>query len=1122
MGTAWHRATADMHGSRMTDTKDWLARHGLSKYVDAFSRHEIEPGDLSELSDDDLVTIGLPLGPRRRFLKAMREENQGPAATQRASQVPNIVAERRQLTVMFIDLVGSTAISQKLDPEDLAEVLRLFKETCAAAVAAFDGHIASYYGDGIMVFFGFPHAHEDDPERAIHAGLRIIREIPEIRTHAHLEVRIGIATGLVVVGDLRGEKMFEDGTAMGETPNLAARLQSMADPGTMIVAPTTQELAGEAFEYVRRGTFQLKGFAKEVEAWQVTGTRQTVSRFLAADDARMSSLVGRTQEHETLQSKWRLACQGHGQVVSVSGEAGIGKSRLIEELRRKIPGPDHQQLRFQCSPFHDASALYPIIRQLENAAELRANDGADQKLEKISSILGDPSEGSLKLAATLLSVPFEDRLGPLDLTPEQIMKQTLEMLVNHMINSAQETPTLLLFEDAHWIDPTTKTLLDRLVNRIGDARLLMVMSYRTGFDPGWPQSHNLMHVALQQLDFVQVKEIVNDIAKGKTVPDEVYHLIAARSNGVPLFVEEVTKDLLESDLLTERADAYTLDRSTPSPPVPKTLHDALMARLDRLSSAKEVAQIGAVIGPQFSYPMIASVSRFNERALRSGLDSLVDAGIVIVSASEPEETFSYRHALIRDTAYNSLLKRERRTLHARVVEALNSSSLHDNFAEPEILAHHYTMADMPDEAIEQWYQAGQRAVERSAGIEAATQLGRAIALLKQQDDSVDRDRKETKIQTLRAGVLRSTAGIAADETGAVYARIRDLCNRLGETEQLFPVLNGLYAYHLVRGEYDLAKDVAAQLLELANLTEETHHTMIAHRAMGAVLLHIGHQDTAYDHLWQALHLYDPQQHSRLAYVYGTDHAAITSCFLSITVWLRGEPDRALEIQHQAVATAQELDHAHSLAQTLTYLCMLHLLRREPEQVYDVAARLEELATKHTFPFMKLTANVWRCWADAQITPGPETIRAMREASEAWWASGAGNYKPVFLTALAEASLTAGEPMAAQRLLDEAREQQVLTHEGWAQAETDRIQALVRSTDNTADDLFMDALKTAREQQARMFELRTAVDYVQTCGHFDCTPASPPDLREILGKIVGGAQTRDVAQAMSLLDQVKLS
>ncbi|NOD36203.1 MULTISPECIES: adenylate/guanylate cyclase domain-containing protein [unclassified Ruegeria] len=1101
----------------MADISDWLSKHGLSKYADAFSRHEIELSDLSELNDDDLITIGLPLGPRRRFLKAIREGTQGRSVPER-----NIVAERRQLTVMFIDLVGSTPLSQQLDPEDLAEVLRLFKETCAAAVAAYDGHIASYYGDGIMVFFGFPHAHEDDPERAIHAGLRIIREIPNLQTHAQLQVRIGIATGLVVVGDLRGEKMFEDGTAMGETPNLAARLQSMADPGALIIAPTTHELAGDTFEYERRGTFQLKGFAKEVEAWQVTGTRQTLSRFMASDDTAMSSLVGRTLEYKTLHSKWDLARQGHGQVALVSGEAGIGKSRLIEELSRSIPETKFQHIRFQCSPYHDASALYPVIRQLEAAAELRVDDSATEKLDKLKRLFGAPSDLTLKLAALLLSVPFEDQLGPLDLTPDQLMKQTLDMLVDHLLETAGKTPLLVLFEDAHWIDPTTKLMLDLVVERLADAPVLMVMSYRTGFDPGWTFTSNLTHVDLKQLGFEQIKEIVDGVANGRPVPKAAYDVIAARSNGVPLYVEEVTKDLIETNFLIDGTDTLAAGGASASSSVPKTLHDALMARLDRLSSAKEVAQIGAVIGPNFSFPLIAQVARLDERALRAGLDLLVEADIVNSSGTVPEQTFTYRHALIRDTAYNSLLKRERRGLHARVVEALKQTKHQDAAVGPEILAHHYTMADMPKEAIDHWYLAGQRSVERSAAVEAVTQLGRAVALLEKMDDSVDRDRNETRIQVLRAGVLRSTAGIAADKTGAAYARIRDLCNRLGETEQLFPVLNGLYAYHLVRGEYNLAKDTAAQLLDLAKLDEESHHTMIAHRAMGAVLLHIGHLESACDHLKQALSLYDPEQHSRLAYVYGTDHAAITSCFLSIAVWLRGEPDRALDIQLQAVSAAQDLKHAHSMAQTLTYLCMLHLLRRDPQQVYPVVAQLEALAVKHAFPFMTLTANVWRSWADAQTNPNPDTLSVMRDAAEAWWASGAGNYKPLFLTAMAEVALNAQDSRSALDLLNEARAQQDLTNEGWAQAETDRIEALLQSSDKPADHLFSHALQSARDQQARMFELRVAVDYLRTCQRCGRAPKVPPDIEGILDAITGSTQNRDVADALVLLENTRPS
>lgn len=1104
--------------SNMSDIAAWLEKNGLSKYAGAFDEHEIEIGDLTELTDQDLVTIGLPLGPRRRFMKAVRAGAQDGHHPQNTALGPAIVAERRQLTVMFIDLVGSTEIAQRVDPEDLAEVLRLFKETCAASVAAFDGHIASYYGDGIMVFFGFPHAHEDDPERAVRAGLRIIKEIPDIRTHAKLNVRIGIATGLVVVGDLRGEKMFEDGTAMGETPNLAARLQAMADPGTLIIAPSTHQLAGDAFEYVMRGAFKLKGFAKEVEAWQVTGTRETVSRFMALDDVLLKPLVGRAAEYETLNKKWKLASGGQGQVVLVSGEPGIGKSRLVEELRQNTSGVSHTQIRYQCSPYHFASAFYPVIRQFESAAGLRPGDTSETKLEKISSALGEPTNDVLKLAASLLSVPFEDRLGPLDLTPQQIMDQTLGMLLEILASLATEKPVLLLFEDAHWVDPTTKLLLDQIVERIKDLPVLVVMTFRPEFDAGWALQSNLTKVVLRQLDFHQVKSIVDEVVHGQPISDEMYELIAARSDGVPLYVEEVTKDLLESGALVEGRRAQPIGVSSPASPVPSTLHDALMARLDRLSSAKEVAQIGAVIGPQFSYPLIAEVSRFGEKALRSGLELLVDAGIVTTTASDGPGTFSYRHALIRDTAYNSLLKSERRVLHARVAETLNQETPDIGDASPEILAHHYTMAGMSKQAIDCRYLAGQRAVKRSANIEANTQLSLAIEQLREQSQSNERDRKEIEIQVLRAGVLRATAGIAADETGSVYERIRDLCERVEETEHLFPVLNGLYSFHLVRAEYDLARKVAGQLLKLAETTGETQHQMVAHRAMGAVLFHIGELGPAYGHLEQALELYSREQDGHLAFIYGSDHAAITSCFLSLAIWMRGAPDKALKVQKQAVADARELEHAHSIAQSLTYLCMLHLLRREPDQVIEVADQLEELASKHSFTFMSVTAALWRSWVNAYVSPAPATIRTLRNAAEAWWATGAGNYKPFFLTLIAELTLETGDREGALDLLAEAREYQSLTNEGWAQAETDRVYALAFSGNSPAEAEFHEALKTAQRQQARMFELRTAVDYFKHCKKF-ASPTAPSVLSIALRSITGGEHTTDVTDARDLLDEI---
>ncbi len=1106
----------------MSDIASWLKKHGLSKYAVAFTEHEIELGDLSELTDEDLVTIGLPLGPRRRFLKAIRasieEERRPPSKT----NSPEIVAERRQLTVMFIDLVGSTEIAQSVDPEDLADVLRLFKETCAAAVAAFDGHIASYYGDGIMVFFGFPHAHEDDPERAIRAGLRIIDEMPDVRTHAKLNVRIGIATGLVVVGDLRGEKMFEDGTAMGETPNLAARLQAMADPGTMIIAPTTHQLAGDAFEYVLRGAFKLKGFAKEVEAWQVTRERETVSRFMAIDSVLLKPLVGRAAELKALNDNWALASNRNGQVVLVSGEPGIGKSRLVEEFRQNISDLPHTQMRYQCSPYHFATALYPVIRQFESAADLRADESNHVKLEKIRGVLSDQTDQALKLAASLLSIPFEDHLGALDLTPRQIMDLSLELLLNNLSSEADDHPVLFLFEDAHWIDPTTKLLLDRMVERIRDLPVLVVMTFRPEFDPGWTLQSNLTKLDLKQLSFRQVKSIVDEVAKDELVADGMYDVVAARSDGVPLYVEEVTKDLLESGVLTRGRDTYTMGGASPANSVPSTLHDALMARLDRLSSAKEVAQIGAVIGPQFTYQLISKVARISDKALRAGLELLVEAGIVSVSRAEDFETFSYRHALIRDTAYNSLLKRERRVLHSRVAQYLDDTLAHTGDASPEILAHHYTMAGMCKEAVDYRYLAGQRAVQRSANIEASTQLSLAIEQLGEMDQSFERDRKEIEIQVLKAGVLRSTAGIAADETGSVYARIRELCERIDETEHLFPVLNGLYSFHLVRAEYDLARDVAAQLLDLAVSTRETQHQMVAHRAMGAVLFHIGDLVSAYEHLSKALDLYSRKRDAHLAYIYGSDHAAITSCFLSLAIWMRGDPDKALEVQQLAVAGAKELEHAHSIAQSMTYLCMLHLLRREPAKVLEIAEQLEELSAKHSFTFMSLTATLWRSWVNAYVSPKQETIDALHAASITWWESGAGNYKPFFLTLVAELTLNIGNRDGALKLLAQARDQQHHTNEGWARSETDRVYALARCENELAEKAFLEALATAREQKAKMFELRTSVDYAEQCRLFGHTHKAISDLRTALDGIAGGESTIDVIDAIKLLNQRPVS
>lgn len=1030
-------------GVVMSDLAAWLDALGLGKYAPAFAAQEVELADLEELGEDDLKEIGLPLGPRRRILKALRGA-ETPAPTSAPPAASRLDAERRQLTVMFVDLVGSTALSEELDPEDLAVLMRRFKETCAAAVTRFDGHIASYMGDGIMVYFGYPVAHEDDAERAIHASLQIIEAMPGIVTNRRLQARIGIATGLVVVGDVRGDGVAEQGAVLGETPNLAARLQSQAEPDMIVIAPVTRRLAGKVFEYQLHGTFDLKGFSEPVQTWRVTGVPRFESRFMADRDVSLNRMIARDAQFDMLLDRWNSARAGQGQVVLISGEAGIGKSRLTEGLRESLDESDHTRVSYQCSPYHTNSAFYPVIRQLERAAGFDPGDSDAIKLGKLETILGHPTDAVISLAAELMSLSSPGHIAATEASPQQRMIETQQMLTGQLIAVARQRPVLVVFEDAHWIDPTTRTLMDRIIPAVADAAILIVMTYRPEFDPGWGAMEHVTELPLARLDAQAVSELVAETTGGKTMPHQICELIAARTDGVPLYVEEVTRGLLESGLLEETPKGYRINGPLPALAVPNTLQDSLMARLDRLGTAKDVAQISAVFGRPFSPTMIEAVSDLPSQTLRDALDRLVAAEII--APAEPDalgapgtgETYTFRHALIRDTAYNSLLRSERQALHGQVAKTLLEQSGDLAESEPEMLAYHYSLAGLAEDAVPYWQAAGRYAVEHSANLEAVTHLDNALEQLANLPEGEARDRREIDIQVLRGGVLRSIMGIAAPETGAAYARIRALCNGLGETAPLFPVLNGLYAFHLVRAEYNLALDVARELLVLAEQSGQTQHRMVSHRAMGAVQLHIGHPTEARDHLQQALDFYDVREHGPLAYVYGTDHAAITSGFLSMSLWLLGQPDQALELQLRALTSAEELNHGHSIAQVLTYLCMIRLLRGEVDAVEETATRLADLSREQGFPFMTITANFWQGWANAMRSPTPEAIADLRGAAETWWSGGAGNYKPFFLTLIADALIRSGDVPAAIEVLAEARARQVETNEGWAAQETGRV------------------------------------------------------------------------------------
>ena len=664
------------------DVGAWLRDLGLAQYEALFRDNEIEADVLVDLTESDLEKIGLPLGPRKRVLKAIANLDATVASSSpvvvagSAARTPaEDAAERRQLTVMFCDLVGSTALSAGLDPEDMRQVIRAYQNACSGVVARYDGLVAKFMGDGLLAYFGFPRAHEDDAARAVHAGLEIADVVAGLQTRARekLAVRIGIATGLVVVGDLVGQGSAQEQAVVGDTPNLAARLQGLAEPGTVVVAASTRRLLGDRFRLRELGRQAIKGLVAPVEAWVALGVSESEGRFEPSHTARLTRLVGREAEATDLLQRQRRAWGGEGQVVLISGEAGIGKSRFSAWLREQVAGEPHTRLRYQCSPYHRDSALYPFVRQLERAAGIAPRESADVRLDKLEKVLGlatDRMNEVTPLIASMLSIPLDQRYPELNLSPAQQRRQTLSALLDQMEGLAHKQPVLMLFEDAHWADATSLEVLDLAVERVRRLPVLLLITFRPEFEAPWKGLPDVATIALGRLDPVQAESLVELVTGGRRLPAEVLVQILAKTDGVPLFVEELTKTVLESGLLIEDSDRYRLNGPLPPLAIPSTLQDSLMARLDRLAAVKEIAQIGAAIGREFSYALLHAVVDHDEPTLKAALAQLEDSELVFRSGEAPAALYTFKHALVQDTAYESLLRSRRQILHRRIAETL--------------------------------------------------------------------------------------------------------------------------------------------------------------------------------------------------------------------------------------------------------------------------------------------------------------------------------------------------------------------------------------------------------------------------------------------------------------------
>jgi class 3 adenylate cyclase len=688
------------------------------------------------------------------------------AAGGEAARTTALSAERRQLTVMFVDLVGSTALSSRLDPEELRAVMRSYQDVCAAEVARFEGHVAKFLGDGILAYFGWPVAHEDGAERAVRAALGTIEAVPGVPTPTAepLAARVGIATGMVVVGDLLGEGAAREEAVVGETPNLAARLQQLAEPGMIIVADGTRRLLGQLFDLQDLGARALHGFSTPVRAWRIAGEGRTTGRFEARRSADLSPLVGREHEVALLLNRWKLACQGEGHAVLLAGEPGMGKSRIAEDLRQRLGDQPHVRLLYQCSPQHTGSALHPIVAQLEHAAGFHRHDEPGARLAKLEALLAPGAEDVASVAplfAALLAIPSGGRYPPLELSPQQRKERMLEALLAQLEGLAAREPVLLTFEDLHWIDPTSLEFLGLLIDRIASLPVLGILTARPEFAPAWNVGAHVTILPLERMSARHTAALAERVS-GKALPPEISEEIVARTDGVPLFVEELTRTVLESGLLEDEGDRYGLRGPLPVRAIPTTLYDSLMARLDRLAQVKEVAQVAAVIGREFTDEMLAAVTALGGEKLRPALDQLVGNNLILQGEGSPTATYAFRHALVQEVAYGSLLRGRRQELHARIAKTVEERFPGITELQPEWLAHHYTEAGVVGRAAGYWLRAAQRAKDAYANREAASHLQRclhAIEARPQGDNGPALELEEHKLRALvLLGDLASVAG----------------------------------------------------------------------------------------------------------------------------------------------------------------------------------------------------------------------------------------------------------------------------------------------------------------------------------------------------------------------------
>ncbi|MBV9531296.1 MAG: AAA family ATPase, partial [Bradyrhizobium sp.] len=908
------------------------------------------------------------------------------------------------------------------------------------------GFVAKYMGDGVLVYFVYPVAHEDDAERAVRAGLELVAAVSGLKTHTPLQTRVGIATGLVVVGDLIGSGSSQEQAIVGETPNLAARLQGVAEPSAVVIADSTRKLMGNLFELQDLGAQSLKGIAGPIRAWTALRPSSVESRFDALHAGGLTELVGRIEELELLLWVWAKAKSGEGQVVLLSGEPGIGKSRLTAALLERIAAEPHTCLRYFCSSQHTDSPLYPIISQMERAAGFAHDETTQAKLDKLDALLArsfTPPQDTA-LLAQMLSLQNDDRYPTLELVPQQRRQKTLEALTAQLQALSQSKPVLMIFEDVHWSDPTSLEMLSRTMDRLRTLRMLLIITYRAEFEAPWIGESNVTALNLNRLGDRETAEIIDRVAGDKLLLESVRQDIIERTDGIPLFVEEMTKAVLEAE---SEGGARKTAAAIPSSAitVPASLHASLIARLDRLGPAKEVAKIGAAIGREFSHALLAAVVGKAEAELQSALDRLIAAGLLFRRGVPPQATYLLKHALVQDAAYSTLLLEPRRTLHARILNTFESDFADIAENQPEILARHCTEAGQIEKAAGLWGKAGQRSLERSAWVEAIEQLTRALAQIAALPITPPLRREQIKLQVALITPLIHVKGYSASETKAAAARARLLIERaesLGEPPEdpllFFSVLYGFWVANYVAFNGDVMRELAAQFLALAQKQGATVPLMIGHRLMGSSLMLTGDIAEGRAHYDQALALYDPATHRPLATRFGQDVGVAILSFRSLALWVLGYPDAALADTDRALRDAREIGQAAALMYALFITSVTHILCGNYAKAAAQSDELVALADKKGAAQWKAQGMLMRGCAFAVMGKASDAVPMITSSLTALQSTGSTNLMPLHLShwSIAYAELHRFDD--ACRCIGEAMTAMETAKERWCEAEVNRV------------------------------------------------------------------------------------